>query len=68
MKEYLVDRKGMKNLTEMDQVFERKYLHVCHRPFYQIYHVFTCTETTEWHTVYISINCEVQYNLPYSIL
>lgn len=33
MKEYLEDRKGMKNLREMDQVFERDYLRVCYRLF-----------------------------------
>lgn len=47
MKEYLVDQKSMKNLREMDQVFERIYLPVCHRLFYQIYHVVTSTETSD---------------------
>lgn len=46
------DRRGMKNLREIDQVFVRKCLHVCLRSFYQIYHVFTCTQTAEKHAVY----------------
>lgn len=36
----------MKFLGEIDQIFERKYLHVCHRSVCQIYRVFTCTKTT----------------------
>lgn len=35
----------MKDLREMDQASERKYLHVFHRSLDQIEHVFAHTET-----------------------
>lgn len=73
MKEYLVDRKGMKNLREMDQVFERKYLHVCHRSFFVRSTVFfTYSETAEWHDIYTNSKYTIywmcHYNWLYSLV
>lgn len=61
MKQYPLDRRAMKNLREIDQVFVRKCLHVFLGFFYQIYHVCTCAETTEYHSVHTGIHCTGQH-------